>query len=173
MGPSVHLRRLSAYLLGISALWAALLLSGNAPAGSRRERCTGDIQLPLVVRVVPEDTPHPGAALRVRVEVEALRPFSEVSVTVLPPADVQVTAGRARALGPLGEHQHAEHEFAIVVPAHGQRRTVDVKVNASSDDGLSIEQGATLNLSFEDEPSRIVTDQNGVQVREIPARRIQ
>jgi hypothetical protein len=169
----VRLRRRGAWLLGISALMAAFVLSGNVPSDGARERCTSDVQLPITVRVLPEETPHPGAALRVRVEIEALRPFGEASVTVLAPGDVPVTAGRTRDLGPLAEHRPVEHEFAIIVPAHGQRRTVDVTVRAATDDGLTVVQGATLNLSFEDEPSRVVVDQNGAQVREVPARRIQ
>jgi hypothetical protein len=173
MGIFVQLRRISAWLLGISAFMAALLLSGNAPSGRARERCTVDIQLPITVRVLPEDTPHPGAALRVRVEVEAKRPFSEATVSVLAPADVPVMSGKRGDLGPLAVGRPAEHTFTIVVPPHGQRRTVDVKVRAALDDGFTIEQGATLNLSFEDEPSRVVTEKDGTKVREVPARRIQ
>jgi len=166
-------RRTGAWLLGLCAVGAALLLSGHTPTGITRERCTGDVQLPITVRVFPEDTPHPGAAVRVRVEVEALRPFGDASISVLSPADVPVTAGQTRDLGPLAEHRPVTHEFTVVVPTHGQRRTVDVTVHAASDDGFAVEQGATLNLSFENEPSRVVTDQNGTPVREVPARRIQ
>jgi len=151
----------------------ALLLSGQVPSRAAREECTGDVELPIHVRVIPEDTPHPGAALRVRVEVEAERPFSESTVRVLPPADVSVRSGRTADLGPLAVGRPRQHEFIIVVPAHGQRRTVDVMVRVASDDGLTIEQGATLNLSFQDEPSRVVTEEDGTQVREVPARRIQ
>ena len=173
MGRFVPFPRTSAWLFGLSAFAAAFLLSGHSPMGSEREHCTGDVQLPITVRVIPEGTPHPGAALRVRVDVEALRSFGDATVSVLAPADVPVTTGRRGELGPLAEHRPVSHAFTIVVPAHGQRRTVDVKVRAESDDGFAIEQGATLNLSFEDEPGRVVTDQNGTQIREVPARRIQ
>lgn len=173
MGLFIHQRRLSTCLLGISAFWAAVLLSGQAPSGTARERCTGDVELPIQVRIVPEGTPHPGAALRVRVEVEGKRPFSETAIRVLPPADVPVTAGRTADLGPLAVGRPVEHQFTIVIPAHGQRRTVDVIVRAASDEGFTIEQGATLNVSFQDEPSRLVTEEDGTQVREVPARRIQ
>jgi hypothetical protein len=173
MGLFIHMRRLSACLLGITALLAAVLLSGQAPSGAARERCTGDVELPIQVRVIPEETPHPGAALRVRVEVETKRPFSETAIRVLAPADVPVMAGRTAELGPLAVGRPVHHEFTIVVPAHGQRRTVDVIVRAASDEGLTIEQGATLNVSFQDEPSRLVTEVDGTQVREVPARRIQ
>jgi hypothetical protein len=178
MGRIVPFPRTSAWRLGLSAfaaalLLSALLLSGHSPMGREREQCTGDVQLPITVRVIPEETPHPGAALRVRVEVEALRSFGDATVSVLAPADVPVTAGGRGELGPLAEHRPVSHAFTIVVPAHGERRTVDVKVRAQSDDGFAIEQGATLNLSFEDEPGRVVTDQNGTRIREVPARRIQ
>jgi hypothetical protein len=173
MGFLIHSRPMSAWFLGIAAVMAAVLVSGETPMGRARERCTGDVELPIHVRLVPVQTPHPGALLQVRVEVEALRPFSEASITVRAPADVPVTAGQHRELGPLTEGRSFEHEFTILVPAHGQRRTVDVHVRAGSDDGFTIDQGATLNLSFEDEPSRVVTDQDGTLVREVPARRIQ
>jgi hypothetical protein len=173
MGRFVHVRRLSACLLGILAFLSAGLLSGQAPSGAIRERCTGDVELPIQVRVIPEDTPHPGAALRVRVLVEAKRPFSETAIRVLPPADVPVRSGRTADLGPLAVGRPVHHEFTIVIPAHGQRRTVDVVVRATSDEGLTIEQGATLNVSFDDEPSRVVTEEDGTKVREVPARRIQ
>ena len=173
MNFTFHTRPLSAWFLGLAAVVAALVVSGEAPLGRARERCTGDVELPIHVRVVAAETPHPGAALRVRVDVEALRPFADASISVLAPADVPVTAGRQRHLGPLAVGRPVEHEFTIVVPAHGQRRTVDVHVRAGSDDGFTIEQGATLNLSFEEEPSRVVADQNGTRVREVLARRIQ
>lgn len=173
MGLTFHSRPLSAWFLGLAAVMAALVVSGEAPMGGPRERCAGDVELPIHVRVVAVETPHPGAALRVRVDVEALRPFGDASISVLAPADVPVTAGRRKDLGPLAVGRPVQHEFTILVPAHGQRRTVDVHVRAGSDDGFTIEQGATLNLSFEDEPSRVVADQNGAPVREVLARRIQ
>jgi hypothetical protein len=169
----IRLRRKSVRLLVVLGLCSALVVSGQAQNRAAQERCTGDVMLPLSVRVFPVETPHPGAALRVRVEVEAERPFAEVSLRVLAPPDVPVTAGQTRELGELVPQRPVQHEFTIVVPSHGQRRTVDVKVRAALDDGLTFEQGATLNLSFQDEPSRVVTDQSGNRVREVLARRIQ
>lgn len=142
----------------------------RAPA--ERERCTSDIQLPLSVRVVPVDTPHPGAALRVRVDIQAMRDFEDATLRVVAPLDVAVAAGWTADLGPLSPHAPRQHEFTVIVPASGAR-TVDVKVAAHLEDGRVFEQGATLILNFEEEASREVTEADGTKVREVLARRIQ
>ena len=168
-------RRRSAWLLGISALCCVTFLGGGRSEDldtASPERCSIDVALPLVVRVVPQNEPHPGAALRVRVEIEAFRDFADADLRVLPPSDVALLSTPRRSLGQLNARKPISEEFTLVVPPHGERRTVDVRVRAVVDDGPAMEQGATLNLSFAEEPSRVVTDANGVLVREVPAERV-
>ena len=171
MRPPLTARRQNAWLLGISALCCATLLGGGRSQPSP-ERCLLDVALPLVVRVLPQGEPHPGAALRVRVEVEAFRDFADADLRILPAPDVALLSTPGRSLGQLNARKPVSEEFTVVVPPHGERRTVDVRVRAVVDDGPVMEQGATLNLSFTEEPSRVVTDANGVLVREVPARRV-
>ena len=168
-------RRPGAWLLVISALCCVTLLGGGRSqdlSAASRERCSMDVALPLVVRLLPQGEPRPGAALRVRVEVEAFRDFSDAELRILPTPDVALLSAPRRSLGRLNVRKPVNDEFTVVVPGHGERRTVDVRVRAVVEDGLVMEQGATLNLSFAEEQSRVVTDANGVLVREVPARRV-
>ena len=174
MGASFSPRGNRLWVLGASVLVFLLARPGHTVdrAPVPRERCTSDIQLPFSISVMPVGTPRPGAALRVRVDIQAVRDFEDATLRVLAPSDVAVTAGRTADLGPLSPHAPRQHEFTFVVPPRGARQTVDVKVAARLEDGRVFEGGATLNLSFEEEASRVVTEADGSTVREVLARRI-
>jgi hypothetical protein len=163
--------------LFLAAMVPVLVLAGPGHTVDRtpvqRERCTSDIQLPFSIQVVPIETPHPGAALRVRVEVQAVRDFEDATLQVMAPSDVAVSVGRTADLGPLSPRAPRQHEFTLIVPPAGARRNVDVKVRALLEDGRVFEGGATLVLNFQAEASREVTEADGTKVREVLARRIQ
>ena len=166
-------RRWSALFLGVSLVCCIVLLAGNrSKDAAPPQRSSIDVALPLEVRLLPLGEPRPGAALRVRVEVEAFRDFADADLVILAPSDVSLLSASRRSLGKLNARKPLGDEFTVVVPPHGERRTVDVRVRAVVDDGPVMEQGTTLNLSFAEEPSRVVTDANGVQVREVLARRV-
>ena len=175
MRPLFTARWRGALFLGVLAALSIVFLAGSRdhdPNATSGDRSSIDVALPLVVRVVPQGEPHPGRALRVRVEIEAFRDFADADLRILPAPDVALSSAPQRSLGKLQARKPVAEEFTVVVPAHGERRTVDVRVRAVVDDGPVMEQGATLNLSFAEEPSRVVTDAKGQQVREVPARRV-
>ncbi|HET9234529.1 MAG TPA: hypothetical protein VFP10_10340, partial [Candidatus Eisenbacteria bacterium] len=115
-------RRRGAWLLGISALFCVTLLGGGRSQdlnvnAAYREQCSMDVALPLEVRVLPQGAPHPGAALRVRVEIEAFRDFADADLRILPPPDVSLLSSPRRPLGRLNVRKKVTEEFTVVVPA--------------------------------------------------------
>jgi hypothetical protein len=133
--------------------------------------CSREVSHPLSVRLEPLSPPTPGAALTARVEVTAHRLVDDVEILVRPPAGVSVLAGQSARLGLLRADTPASVTFTIQLPPDETRRTVDVLVRGHVD-GSPVMRGATLNLNFREEPSRLVIRPDGRRVREVPARRI-
>ncbi len=146
------------------AAWAGTTVPAPVPA------CREDVSPPLEARAVVLDPLAPGARVRVRLEVTAHRLIDGVRI------EVPGGAVRARvpepALGLLRRGETRSQILILILPHDRLRRTVDLRVSGDVD-GLPVTRGATVNLDFDPEPSRLVTAPDGRRIREVPATRIE
>ncbi len=162
--------RLAAFLLLIAAL-ASLPRRPPVPEPSRSLDCAADLAFPFDVRVVPLDPLRPGKALRARVEVTSRRLLDRVAVTLPGPGSVGPVENPGGRLGLMRAGEMRSAVVTVTLPPGRVRRTLDFRVQAEID-GWPVVRGASLNLVYDAEPSRVVTAPGGRRIREVPARRI-
>jgi hypothetical protein len=133
--------------------------------------CAADLSYPLQVSVVPLGAVRGDSPVAARIEVSSRIPLDDVTVRVVPDAGVRVLATPAADLGLVRAGEARGTDFTVLPAAGAPRRTVEVMVEGTAD-GVRITGGAVLNLVFEPEPDRLVTDPDGETVHEVPARRI-
>lgn len=173
------------YLLGpgkfgfLRVLLPALVIAGLVTGGRVDQAsdfptvqgCATDVSHPIQLQVSRLGDLRPGAVVTARVDVTSSIHLDEVTVRVKSPADVRLLSTPAADLGLVRAGEARSHTFSLVAPRGNSRRTVEILVEGRQD-GVLISRGAVLNLSFEDEPSRIVTTPDGRRVREVRARKI-
>jgi len=169
----VRLTILMASVLIPAAALAVLLHGDRAPdpVPARAVRDAADVAFPFDVRVTPLDPLRPGRRLRARVEVISRRLLDEVTVSVPRPGPVSPVDNPGARLGLLRAGEMRSAVVTITLPPGRDRRTVDFQVRGEID-GLPLVRGASLNLVYEPEPSRIVVAPDGRRIHEVPARRI-
>jgi hypothetical protein len=158
-------------ILLLAASFAALSRRAPDPAPARGLHDAADVAFPFDVRVVPLDPLHPGRALRARVEVTSRRLLDDVTVTVPAPGPVGPVENPGGHLGSMRAGDVRSTVVVLTLPPGRTRRTVDFRVTANID-GWPVVRGASLNVVYEREPSRIVIAPDGRRIHEVTARRI-
>jgi hypothetical protein len=170
-------RRPAWFLLGPLAVGACLLGVAppadpeDPPAIAADRLCAADAQHPLRIDLVPAGAPRPGERWSVRVRVSAQRLVDDVSLDVRPSAGVTLETPVRESLGLLHSGGVNERVLTFRLPADRTRRTVDI-VAVGHIDGMPVARGATLNVNYDPEPSRLVVTADGRRIREVQARRV-
>lgn len=170
-----------AMFVAMATLAPALAASaGDAPRTTRPAEsqpapvtCAGSIRMPIAVRVSALDPVVRGQRLRLRVEVGAERAFERAEVRLSSSGGAAVSGTRSVSLRAVPAGGRAEAEFAVTVPAGGERTLVQFQVDASGEFG-AVRRGATYNLLPDGpvEHPRIARTASGENVAEVTARRI-
>ena len=166
-----------AMLVGGAISPAATAPDAKAPPLSRTAppavRCDAAIQHPLSVKATALDPLLRGGIVRVRVTTGTRNPIErgEVRLVSSGPASL-VSPGRV-PFGRLTPGTETSAEFAVRLPAEGARVLLQFRVTGDGTRGVE-SRGATLNLLPDGpaDPGRVVTSNNGRQIAEYRARRI-
>jgi len=177
MFPTIRLRTL--YRASAWALAAFLLMTFLGTAMSRAESrapavvCNASVQHPISVRVEALDPVQRGAAVRLRVTTESRVGLSAADVRLVSAGGATLVGRAAVAVGRLTPGRADVREFAVQVPAQGQRFLVEFRVSGEGPAGR-LTRGAAYNLLPEGRAvtPRVVTDASGRAIAESPARRI-
>jgi hypothetical protein len=143
----------------------------SAAGLSERRGCLTDISYPIQIMVTALDPIRPGMSIRARVEVLSRMALDDVRIRLAPAPGVGLVGLPDAALGRMQAGENRVHEFTVVTPLGRTRRTVEVRVEGIQD-GVVWSTATTLNLLFDEEPSRLVTAPDGTGILEVPARRI-
>ncbi len=172
--PRPPLLRLAGFvLLSLAAAGA----SGPGPAEPRRDRtplvCEAAVQHPIQVRIEPLDPVRRGATVRLRVTSSSRVGLATAEARVVSTGGA-TPVGRMRApLGRMRPGVEVGTEFAVSLPAQGDRHLIQLRVEGEGPAGR-IGRGATFNLLPDGptSPDRIVAGTAGTLVAEHRARRL-
>lgn len=153
---------------------------GGAAAGTtaRRARpaavtCEAAIQHPLTVRVTALDDIRRGQVVRLKLTLTPATAIERGEVRILGSGTAAVRGARRAAVRAVPAGRSSEHEFAVQVPANGERTLVQFMVEAEGARG-TLTRGATYQL-LPDGPAerpRLTRTATGEAVAEVPARRL-
>lgn len=136
-------------------------------------RCEAAVQHPIQVRVEALDPIRRGATVRLRLTSSSRIGLGNAEVRVVSTGGTALV-GRTRAgLGHMTPERAASTEFAVAVPAGGDRFLIEFRVEGEGPAGR-IGRGASFNLlpGGPTAPVRIVAGEGGRAIAEYPARRI-
>jgi hypothetical protein len=156
---------------------------GGCPAGAAagparralpaRTTCSGAIQHPLQVRVTALDDVRRGQVVRLKLTLTSATAIERGEVRVVSSGIAAVRGARRAAVRAVPAGRSSEHEFALQVPASGERTLVQFVVEAEGSRG-TVTRGATYQL-LPDGPAerpRITRTGTGEAVAEVEARRL-
>lgn len=135
--------------------------------------CSGAIQHPLQVQVTALDDVRRGQVVRLRLTLTAVTAIERGEVRVVGAAAAAVRGARRAAVRAVPAGRSSEHEFAVQVPANGERTLVQFVVEAEGSRG-TVTRGATYQLLPDGpvERPRVTRTATGEPVSEVPARRL-
>jgi hypothetical protein len=163
---------------GVSILVLGVAI-GSAAAGTARRAhpagatCTGAIQHPLQVQVTALDDVRRGQVVRLKLTLTPVTAIERGEVRVVGSGAAAVRGARRAAVRALPAGRGSEHEFAVQVPANGERTLVQFVVEAEGSRG-TVTRGATYQLLPDGpvERPRVSRTGSGEAVAEVEARRL-
>jgi hypothetical protein len=169
-------------LLGATLLAGSVMLPAGAAAGPRHPtyrtvhravRCDGAIQHPIRVKATALDPLRRGEIVRVRVITTSRHGLDGGEVRLVSTGGAELASTARVSFGRLSAGREAITEFAVRLPAQGQRFLLQFRVTGEGTNGLEA-RGATLNLLPDGlaDPGRAVTSDTGERIVEYRARRI-
>jgi len=164
------------WVLGLVLLpWpSGVATTGPAPSHSAgRITCEAAVQHPIQVRVEALDPIRRGATVRLRLTSSSRIGLAEAEARVVSTGGTTLV-GRPRAgLGRMTPERSASTEFAVSLPARGERFLIEFRVEGEGPAGR-IGRGASFNLLPDGPtaPARVVAGEGGRIIAEYPARRI-
>lgn len=152
---------------------------GIATAGTARRahpagvKCTGAIQHPLQVQVVALDDVRRGQVVRLKLTLTPATAIERGEIRVVGATAAAVRGARRMAVRAVPAGRSSEHEFAVQVPANGERTLVQFVVEAEGSRG-TVTRGATYQLLPDGpvERPRVTRTATGEAVSEVQARRL-